>query len=231
MNNQGNVGQALADAMNDFDDVKISSKRYITKSLIEFTDTIRDKDGKTGGGSAAALCGACAAALGVMVSNLTIGKPAYSEYEDVVKECKTTCETVRSFLLYEVDDDINAFNLISDVLKMDRSNPEFEIKYQSALKYACSVPLDVMYKCADCIDALNKLSTAGCKGAISDIGIALILLKAVMESSRLTCLANIKYIKDDFYNLTTTREMDLLFERAFPLVETGVKTVEDRLTK
>ena len=59
---------------------------YRDKSLARFGAELASSAPAPGGGGAAALCGALAAALGGMVVSLTVGKKKYAENENALQE-------------------------------------------------------------------------------------------------------------------------------------------------
>ena len=58
------------------------------RSLSEFTELTASKEPVPGGGGVSALVASLASALSEMVTNLTVGKPKYREYEDELQELK-----------------------------------------------------------------------------------------------------------------------------------------------
>ncbi|MDD1622927.1 MAG: cyclodeaminase/cyclohydrolase family protein, partial [Methylococcaceae bacterium] len=66
------------------------------KSVEIFLDELASKQATPGGGSAAAVMGAQAAALTSMVCNLTIGKPKYAEVEAEMQALLAESEALRT---------------------------------------------------------------------------------------------------------------------------------------
>lgn len=79
-------------------------------SLQNYLDTLASKSATPGGGSAAALMGAQAAALTSMVCNLTIGKPKYAEVETEMLALLEKSETLREELTGMIKADVDVFN-------------------------------------------------------------------------------------------------------------------------
>ena len=205
--------------------------RFADKSLTEFTRETASAEGKPGGGSVLALCGACAASLGLMVSNLTVGKEKYKQYEDDIRSCAKELEILRTYLVHLVDEDIKAFAPLAKYAPMDKSDPSVTEHYQASLRLACAIPTEVMYKMTECAGVLAELAEKGCLGAVSDAGVALQLCKAVMEGARFTCLANVKYFDDDVYAMTVRREFEIVFQENMPKIDSAIAVVEQRLAR
>ena len=81
----------------------------LENTTIEFLNKLASRDPVPGGGGASAAVGAFAAALGSMVSNLTIGKKKYAAVEDEVKELKSQLQKLQEELILLVDKDAEAF--------------------------------------------------------------------------------------------------------------------------
>lgn len=206
-------------------------EKFADKSCKEFCREVSDKNGKPGGGSVAALTGACAASLGVMVANLTEGKARYKEHEAEVLDCRDKLDTLRTYLLYLVDEDIKGFAPLQKYSAMDKSDPMIASKYQGALRTACFIPNEIHYKMVEVAELLATIAEYGCVGAISDIGAALVLCRATMETCRFTSLSNAKYMKDEVYAATLKREFEISFQDIMPKIDAALATVEEKLSR
>ena len=206
-------------------------ERFADKTLSEYTRLTAAADGKPGGGSVMALCGACASALGLMVANLSEGKKSCEQYADDISRCAKELETLRTYMIHLVDEDIKAFAPLAKYSAMDRSDPDVEAHYQASLRLACAIPTEIVYKMTECAGLLSELADKGCAGAISDVGAALCLCRAVMEGGRFTCLANAKYFEDDVYAMTVRREFEIVFSENMPKLDSAIAKVEQRLQR
>lgn len=206
-------------------------EKFADKTLKDFTREVAAKEGKPGGGSVAGLTGASAAALGIMVANLTVGKKKYAEHEKEVIDARDKLETLRNYLLYLVDEDIKAFAPLAKYSAMDKSDPEVAKRYQESLRTACFIPNEIHYKMVEVAEFLSVIAEYGCVGAISDVGSALCMARSVMETCRYTTLANAKYIKDEVYAETLRREFDISFSEIMPKIDAALATVEKKLSR
>jgi formiminotetrahydrofolate cyclodeaminase len=209
----------------------MAAEKFADKNLHEYTRELASAEGKPGGGSAIALAGALASSLGLMVAGLTDGKPKYAQYEEDIKKCLKDLETLRVYLVHLVDEDIKAFEPLAKYAPMDKSDPEIKSHYQASLRLACAIPTEVMYKMTELVGYLSKLAEEGSAGAVSDVGVALCLCRAVMEGARFTCLANAKYFDDEVYAMTVTREFEIVFKDNMPAIDAAIAKVEERLKR
>ena len=95
--------------------------KFAGMTITEFDDALASNAPAPGGGGAAALAGALAAALGSMVCNLTAGKKSYAQYEEDNQKALQHLEAARKHLLTLIDEDARAFaplqKYLSDVYK------------------------------------------------------------------------------------------------------------------
>ena len=201
--------------------------------LEEFTSQLSSKEPVPGGGGAAALAGALGAALGGMVANLTIGKPKYADVEDEVMGLKVAAYRVQKDLLALVEKDAEAFKPLAGAYRMasgtDEEKAEKERVLQACLKNALMPPLEIMEKCAEALEMLEKLAEKGSVLAVSDAGCGAALAKAAMQSAWLNVRINLSMIKDEKF----TDEMDSrgrgLLEKSLPLADSIYTYVEEKL--
>ena len=69
----------------------------------------------------------------------------------------------------------------------------------------------------------------GVRGAISDVGVGLELCRAAMRSARLNILINASGMSDEVFAMTLRRECELVFEQYGPVIDAGLKAVEERI--
>ena len=67
---------------------------------------------------------------------------------------------------------------------------------ESALRTACSVPMDILRACAEAVDIIEEFAAKGSRLAVSDAGCGAILCKAAMQAASLNIYINTKSMKD-----------------------------------
>jgi len=116
-----------------------------------FLEALAAKQSTPGGGGAAALTGAQAAALVSMVVNFTLGNKKYAAVEGQMTEALAESETLRQEFLDLADRDVAAFGAVAACYGMPRdTDAEKEARtaaLQSALQNAARVPLATAEKC------------------------------------------------------------------------------------
>ncbi len=149
----------------------------------KFLEDLASKSPIPGGGAAAGLSGAIAAALIEMVCNLTIGKAGYNAEQLEIKRIKVKATKIKKELLKLTDEDVNAFSRVMLAYReKDRK------KIRTALKNAADVPAKVAKLGEEIISLAKRVIVIGNKNAISDTKSAFYLAKA----SRAAALENVK---------------------------------------
>jgi formiminotetrahydrofolate cyclodeaminase len=153
-----------------------------------------------GGGSAAALSGAMAAALISMVCNLTIGKKQYAEFETEARSIHSSAETLRGTLQILAQDDIAAFNRLMAAYRLPRmTDADAALRktaIQNATKLATDVPLRTARSIADLLPLCAPLARNGNRTAVSDVGAAILLIQAAIPMALLNVETNLLLLED-----------------------------------
>jgi formiminotetrahydrofolate cyclodeaminase len=202
---------------------------FIEKTITEFLDMLASKEPTPGGGSAAALGGAQAAALVSMVCNLTIGKKGYEGVQQAMTELLAKTEALRKELPQLLEADTQVYGKVMAVYRQPSKTPEQkqarEAAMQAALKEAAEVPLTIAERCAQIIDLALPAAQMGNQWAVSDAGVGALLAEACMHAALLNVYINLASIKDEEYCQKTrarieaiTRGKDEVKERVMAIV-------------
>ncbi|MCL2162800.1 MAG: cyclodeaminase/cyclohydrolase family protein [Oscillospiraceae bacterium] len=175
----------------------------VNKSCVEFIDVLASKEPVPGGGGASALVGAIGMALGSMVGNLTLGKKKYADVQEDIKAILVKAKALQSDLIKLVQEDAEVFEPLSKAYGMPKETEEQKAEkdrvMEEALKLACSVPMSIMEKAAECIDLHYELGEKGTRIAISDVGVGVLFVKAALIGASLNVYINTKMMKDRGY--------------------------------
>ncbi len=170
------------------------------KSVQLFLDELASKQATPGGGSAAAVMGAQAAALVSMVCNLTIGKPKYAEVETQMQALLIESEALRETLIAMIKADVDVFDKLMACYGLPKATDEEKslrsAQIQAVLKQATIVPLECAKACAKAIDLSRVAAEKGNLGVISDAGVAVMAAYAGLKSAALNVQINAASLKD-----------------------------------
>lgn len=169
-------------------------------SLQNYLDTLASKSATPGGGSAAALMGAQAAALTSMVCNLTIGKPKYAKVETEMQALLEKSETLRDQLTSMIKADVDVFNRLMATYGLPKETDDEKVVRSAAiqvvLKDATDVPLACAKACAEVISLSRIAAEKGSSAVISDAGVAVMSGYAALKSAALNVCINAASLKD-----------------------------------
>lgn len=175
----------------------------LEKKTTEFLEELSSSAPVPGGGGASAAAGAYAAALGLMVGNLTTGKKKYADVEEEIYESMKKLEQLRDKLTRLVDEDAKAFEPLSKAYGMPKETEEQkklkEQVMETALREACRVPLEIMEVSIEVMELLQVLEEKGSRLAVSDAGVGILFAKTSLEGASLNVFINTRLMKDRQY--------------------------------
>jgi formiminotetrahydrofolate cyclodeaminase len=163
-----------------------------TRELIERLAT---GDPMPGGGSAAALAGATAAALMRMVVALTSGRPAAAGREDALTEIGLAAASCQSELLNLVQLDASAYNAVVRARRLPRET-DLErqaraVQIAAAVRDATRAPLQTARLAEQVLSLGERLAPIGSRNAISDVGVGAVLAAAAVRGAILNVQINL----------------------------------------
>lgn len=177
------------------------SPRLTDMTMGVLTERLASSDPVPGGGSAAALAGAMAAALVAMVAELTSGRPAYAAHEPEIAGMRRDALARREMLLALAEEDATAYDAVVSARRMPKeSDSEREARSQalgSAMIDAARVPLRVAVIAGEVLELAERIAPIGNRNAVSDAGVAAHLAAAALRGALLNVRINLPYLPAD----------------------------------
>ncbi|MBD9360716.1 methenyltetrahydrofolate cyclohydrolase [Methylomonas fluvii] len=203
------------------------------KSVDTFLDELASKQATPGGGSAAAVMGAQAAALTSMVCNLTIGKPKYAAVETKMQALLAESEALRHALIGMIKADVDVFDKLMACYGLPkRTDAEKAVRaeqIQTVLREATLVPLECAKACAKTIELSRVAAEHGNLGVISDAGVAVMAGYAGLKSAALNVQINAAGLKDRAFAEAQLAELDTLLQAGELAAEQIYQIVREKL--
>ena len=175
-----------------------------SESLGSYLDALAGAAPTPGGGAAAALTLAQAAALLCMVCRLTQGKPQAAPHESALKAVLEEALAVKDAAERLADADSRAFENYGRAAASPKDSPEAVAQrhqaLQQALADAARVPLAVYALCGRLLDdhgALRILAGIGNPRVFSDVQVAQWLTLGALESSAVNVRVNTAMLKNN----------------------------------
>ena len=195
----------------------------LEQKTTDFLEQLSSSAPIPGGGGASAAVGAFASALGLMVTNLTVGKKKYADAEEEILEIREKLEQKKQDLVRMVDEDAEAFEPLAKAYRMPKETEEEQAEkekvMEAALKNAAEAPLCIMKTIVDTMVMIRVLGEIGSRLAVSDAGVAILFAQAALEGASLNIFINTKMMKDQ-------EEAERLNYLADQLIATGKELKE-----
>lgn len=203
----------------------------LSMNVAEFTASLASKAPVPGGGGAAALGGALAAALASMVCELTAGKKKYARFEEDISRVSQRAGELREELLRGIDEDAAAFEPLSRAYSIPKDDPGRAEVMEEALRTACAAPMTIAEKSAQVIGLLSELAEKGCQIAVSDVGVGTQLARAALISAGLNVRINIRSMRDRRYAGALRERLEELERKYIPEADAAFGAVMERIEK
>lgn len=191
-------------------------------NIDEFVHELASVSPAPGGGSTAALSGSLGAALASMVFNLTIGNKAGEGLApEVIEEMKAAREDmlkIKTDFIDLMEEDTTSFNGFMAALKMPKATDEEKAVRKAALDQAKQDITNTPEKIAKLGDkvwyAIELANQYGNPGAVSDAGVAALMLDASIKAALLNVKINLPMVKDEAKKAEYLKTMDALLAKS-----------------
>jgi formiminotetrahydrofolate cyclodeaminase len=198
-----------------------------------YIHAVASADPTPGGGSVASVVASLGAALGAMVTNFTIGKKKYAEFQKESEEILFQLnDQIRKFIDL-AQKDINTYAVVSIAYAMPKESENEKLlrtnAISSASETALKVPFEIMKLSTKVSACLQKLSKFGNPNLDSDMVGAGLLIQAATETAFFCVHANLPFIKDQakVSNIkANVQEMRILVQKDCQEI---TKTVSNRM--
>jgi len=205
--------------------------------VTEFLDELSSSSPAPGGGSTAALAAATAASLTCMVFNLTIGKKVYNEASvEIQSEIKLHLEKASKLnvLFIELmDKDSEAFTAVITAFKMPKETEEEKVNREAAIQkgyvVALEVPLELAAKAYGLYSSIEVAAAYGNKNAISDAGVAALMLQSAIEGAILNVKINLASIKDESFKEKALEHCNMIIKDGIMRKEEIMSVVQSKI--
>lgn len=205
-------------------------ERLTDLTVTAFADLLASDAPAPGGGSAAALFGANGAALGVMTTNLTVGKKKYPElWENAAAARDRGMPLVHAFL-DALEADTLAFNRLMDAMHLPKDTDEQKAArraaMQEATKDAVRTPYGTLELCVETVALLESLVGKVNPNCASDLGVGAAAVEAAARGAWLNVNINLQSIKDDAYVRETFAGAKALYDDILARADVVFRKIE-----
>jgi formiminotetrahydrofolate cyclodeaminase len=210
------------------------SPRLSDMTVGALTERLASSDPVPGGGSAAALAGAMAAALVAMVAELTSGRSEYAEHEAAVNELRVSALARRALLLELAEEDAVAYDSVVRARRLPKeSESEREVRadaLRSAMLDAARVPMRTAVVAGEVLELAERIAPIGNRNAVSDAGVAAQLAAAALRGALLNVRINLPYLPaDEALSQSAPADIERLEALAAEHEPAAMRAVDERL--
>lgn len=203
-------------------------------TLEKYMEGIASSAPTPGGGNVAAISGALACALGVMVCNLTIGKKKYASVEEDMKKLSTEIEKARNEFLELSKKDNEAFDAVMEAFKLPKETEEEKnirnIKIEETTIQAAYIPSLVVSLSKETALLIKDASGKGNQNSLSDAGVALSLLTTAAKGAYLNVLINCSSLPNNKSAQELLAKSSEDYNETEQICKAGLEEIEKRLS-
>ncbi len=208
--------------------------RLADMGLREFLELLASSAPAPGGGSASAVAGAMGIGLATMAAGLTVGKPKYAEHDGVMNKIISDSMPLLKEMTDGIDRDTVAFNGVTAVFKMPKSNDDEKAArkaaMQEALKSAAMVPFELLLNCENALHILKEGVGRINPNCYSDLGSGAANLESAAKGAWLNVLINIGGLSDKNFAEDLRIRGKAAFDSCISIAEQVFKEVERQIT-
>lgn len=209
----------------------------IDLTLVDFVKEVDSDKPAPGGGSVSSVASTIGCALARMVGHLSFGKKKYEANSDADKAnfeaAFNKIKTHQDRLEVLVDEDTKSFGVFMDAMKLPKETDE-EKAYRSAqmeeaTKVIIKVPFEIATESLEALRSLDTIIEFGNKNAITDVGVAALLLHAGIEGAILNVKINLPGLSDEALVNDYVKKCEDIASEATKLKEAFLATVNANL--
>lgn len=192
---------------------------WMEMSLKDFQAALASSSPTPGGGTAAAVALGQAAALSVMVCDLTLGSEKWSDGWPIAEEIQLLAIPLLHHSGVLAQQDSDAFDEVMASFKLPKSTEEEKLGRRDAIRaatlHAAQVPFETAQQASRLLNKLPQLAAKGNSNAASDVGVAGLLASAAAKGAVFNVEINMESLPAEF-----GQEM----REALPVMKEQVKT-------
>ena len=202
-------------------------------SLKQFQDALASSAPTPGGGSAAGVALGQAAALAVMVSDLTLGKESFSNGWEISEHVKAIATPMLEEGLNLATEDSEAFDKVVASFKLPKDTDQPKSERREAIRSATLGAAEVPYRTAvsalHLLKLLPELASKGNPNAASDVGVASLLASAALKGGIFNVEINLQSLPEE-YGTEMRIALPNLIEEGRVYSRQAMDAVRDRLS-
>ena len=173
---------------------------FAKQQIESFVRDLNSAKPMPGGGSAAAICGAMAAALAGMSAHMTVGRKKYAAVEDKMQEIITAAGALQTEMLDMAQEDADMYSLVLQAYKLPNSTAEEaetrKRAVEKASRTAVAASLKVTGACVRIMRLAYTTVTEGNRMMVTDGSASALLARACQQVAAYNVRINLQGVND-----------------------------------
>ncbi len=171
------------------------------QSILKYLERTASAEPVPGGGSAAALCGALAAALIEMTARLTLDRKGFEAVRTEMAAIAETAARLRGRLAEAIERDADSYRGVLAALRLPKGTPEERASraraIQQATRHAAEVPLGVAQAALELLELGGAVIARGNPNAASDGAAGVLAARAAARAAAGNVRINARALEED----------------------------------
>ena len=205
---------------------------WMDMTVRDFQSALASSSPTPGGGTAAAIALGQAAALTVMVCDLTIGNEKWESGWKTAESALPKAVKIMSRAGTLADEDSDAFDSVMNSFKMARDTDEEKSRRRESIRNstlkAAEVPMETARLGLELLESLPLLGELGNQNAVSDVGVAALLASAACKGALFNVEINLSSLPEEM-GVTLREESPVIMEKCRELSRKVMDIVKDNL--
>lgn len=163
----------------------------------EFLDALSAKVPAPGGGAAAGLAGATAAATAGMVVAYSAGRKSLADHQAFLEDAGVRIARARAMFLTLAEEDAGAYTVLNGLMRLPEDHPERVAGWASAVAGAIAPPRAMLATASELLRICEELCGRINPHLRSDLGVAVVLAEAAARSAAWNIAVNLPLLPPD----------------------------------
>ena len=206
---------------------------FAKQTIKSFVEDLNSTKPMPGGGSAAAICGAMAAALAGMSAHMTAGKKKFADAETKMQEIITATNVLQQEMLGMTQEDADMYSLVLQAYKLPKNTEEETGHRKQAIEDASKAAVVASLKVTNASVRIMKLAyavvVAGNPMMVTDGAAAALMARACQRVASYNVRINLGGISDTVFKEKAEQEMQRQLTEGKQMEEAVLKEVEKRM--
>ncbi|MCA9302480.1 MAG: cyclodeaminase/cyclohydrolase family protein [Phycisphaerales bacterium] len=166
------------------------------QTITGFLDALADKQPTPGGGAAAAMTGATAAATASMVVSYSLGKKKLAEHEESNQAAGKQLANARVMFLKLAEEDAEGYGVLNALWSLDKDDPKRVARWDAAVAGAIAPPRAMLALAVDLLMRIESLVPTTNRMLRSDLGVAAVLAEAAARAAAWNVRINLPLVDE-----------------------------------